>query len=206
MTKSESKYFNTALRFHAALLSLLERKPFEYITVSEVCKQAGVNRSTFYLHYENTRDLLEETTTHMLEQFVSYFPQDTRDIAHRFRDCDLQELNFISEAYLHPYLSYMKENRRVFAAVLSQTAAFDTNSIFQRLFDHILDPILDRFHYPENDRRYTILFYLNGLTAIIAEWLKDGCAKSPEELSAIIHSCIFGRDSSLLPTDREAQP
>ena len=205
MTKSESKYFNTALRFNEALLALLERKPFEYITVSEVCKQAGVNRSTFYLHYENTRDLLEETTTHMLEQFVSYFPQDTRDIAHRFRDCDLQELNFISEAYLHPYLSYMKENRRVFAAVLSQTAAFDTNSIFQRLFDHILDPILARFHYPENDRRYTILFYLNGLTAVIAEWLKDDCTKSLEEISSIIHSCIFGRDPSLLPINKEAQ-
>ena len=46
MNKSESKYFNTAVKFDKALLSLLEKKPFEYITVSELCVEAGVNRST----------------------------------------------------------------------------------------------------------------------------------------------------------------
>ena len=56
MNKSESKYFNTAVRFDKALLSLLETKPFEYITISEICEKAEVNRSTFYLHYENTSD------------------------------------------------------------------------------------------------------------------------------------------------------
>ena len=35
-----------------ALLILLEKKNYEYITVKEICEKAGVNRSTFYLHYE----------------------------------------------------------------------------------------------------------------------------------------------------------
>ena len=61
MNRSESKYFNTALRMDEALAALLEKKDFEYITVKEICDAAGVNRSTFYLHYENTRDLLDET-------------------------------------------------------------------------------------------------------------------------------------------------
>lgn len=52
MNKSESKYFNTALLMDAALLTLLEGKDLEYITVKEICEKAGVNRSTFYLHYE----------------------------------------------------------------------------------------------------------------------------------------------------------
>jgi hypothetical protein len=52
MNKSESKYFNTATKMDLALISLLKKKPFEYITVTEICKAAGVNRSTFYLHYE----------------------------------------------------------------------------------------------------------------------------------------------------------
>ena len=47
MNKSESKYFNTAIKFDKALLSLLEKKPFEYITISEICEKAEVNRSTF---------------------------------------------------------------------------------------------------------------------------------------------------------------
>ena len=61
MNRSESKYFNTALRMDEALAALLEKKDFEYITVKEICDAAGVNRSTFYLHYENTRDMLDET-------------------------------------------------------------------------------------------------------------------------------------------------
>lgn len=36
-----------------AFISLLEHKDFEYITVKDICSAAGVNRSTFYLHYEN---------------------------------------------------------------------------------------------------------------------------------------------------------
>ena len=52
-------------------MEILKTKSFEYITVSEICKKAGVNRSTFYLHYENTRDLLEETIRNMTNDFIS---------------------------------------------------------------------------------------------------------------------------------------
>ena len=36
------------------------------------------------------------------------------------------------------------------------------------------------------------MFYLNGLNAIILEWLKNNCNKSIEEISQIIYECIFG--------------
>ena len=194
MNKSESKYFNTAVKFDKALLSLLEKKPFEYITISEICEKAGVNRSTFYLHYENTRDLLKETISHILDSFTSYFDIDTENIALRFENCDLQELNYINEKYLHPYLLFIKENRRVFFAVLSQPTTFDSNIIFQRLFDNIFNPILDRFHYPRDEQNYVMMFYLNGITAIITEWLKEDCKKSIEEITNIIRYCVFGRE------------
>ncbi len=59
--KSENKYFNTAILMDEALISLLEIKAYEFISIKEVCEKAGVNRSTFYLHYENMSDLLAET-------------------------------------------------------------------------------------------------------------------------------------------------
>ena len=62
MNKSESKYFNTALAMDNALIALLEVKDLEYITVKEICEKAGVNRSTFYLHYETIADLVNEAT------------------------------------------------------------------------------------------------------------------------------------------------
>ena len=65
MNKSESKYFNTALRMDEALIALLEKKDLEYITVKEICEKAGVNRSTFYLHYESIADLVNEAMERM---------------------------------------------------------------------------------------------------------------------------------------------
>jgi len=197
LNKSESKYFNTAVRFDQALLALLEKKPFEYITISEICAQAGVNRSTFYLHYENICDLLHETSKYVLDGFSSCFPVDSRQIVSKFAECELRDLNFINERYLRPYLTYIRENRRVFAAVLAHPSAFEIESIFQRLFDNIFNPILERFHYPDAERKYVMLFYLNGITAIISEWVMEGCDRGIDDVSAIISHCIFGWDGRM---------
>lgn len=189
MNKSESKYFNTAVRFDCALISLLEKKSFEYITVSEICAEAGVNRSTFYLHYENTCDLLDEATRYVMDKFISYFPVG----APNYSDCDPKKLNFISKEYLEPYLTFIKENKHLFSSVLSNPSTFKFENIFEKLFNNIFDPILGRFSYPQSERKYVMMFYLNGITAIIAEWLKDDCKKSIDEISEIIRYCIFGR-------------
>ena len=80
MNKSESKYFNTAEKMDKAFISLLCEKDFEYITIKEICKAAGVNRSTFYLHYDNTRDLLSESLDYVISQFLSYYEVETDDL------------------------------------------------------------------------------------------------------------------------------
>lgn len=54
MNKSQSKYFNTACLMDEALLSLLQKKDYTYITVKEICEKAGVNRSTFYPGFSET--------------------------------------------------------------------------------------------------------------------------------------------------------
>ena len=76
MNKSESKYYNTALLMDEALLSLLENKEYEFITVTEICEKAGVNRSTFYLHYQNIDDLLYETIEMINKRFKLAFDNE----------------------------------------------------------------------------------------------------------------------------------
>lgn len=194
LNKSESKYFHTAVRFDEALLALLEKKSFEYLTVSEICKAAGVNRSTFYLHYENLSDLLNETSVYVLGKFFDCFPEDRQQILSELDRCDVSELNFITDTYLHPYLEYIRENRRIFTTVLSHPTAFEFDAIFQRMFDHVFQPIMERYRCPKDEQRFMILFYLNGVMAIVAQWLADDCRKDIDAISKIVRRCIFGSE------------
>ena len=50
-----------------AFLILLEKKDYDYITIKEICEKAGVNRSTFYLHYETLDDLLKESLSYIFK-------------------------------------------------------------------------------------------------------------------------------------------
>lgn len=192
MKKSESKYFNTAVKMDLALISLLKKKSFEYITVKELCDVAGVNRSTFYLHYETIGDLLVETANYLIDGFVSYFDVDSIDFVRNIPKREPGELNFISDRYLTPYLTYIKENKEVFATALLNGKFFEFEKVYDRMFEHIFNPILEKFHYPDGDRKYVIKYYLNGITAIVSEWLKDGCQKPISDVSRIIDECIFG--------------
>ena len=112
MNKSESKYFNTAIKMDLALISLLKTKPLDYITVSEICSTAKVNRSTFYLHYDNIGDLLNETTKYLFDSFQSYYNIDVNKFVRNIKSLEANELNFICEKYLTPYLTFIKETKR----------------------------------------------------------------------------------------------
>ena len=111
MNKSESKYFNTALRMDEALIALLEKKDLEYITVKEICHQAGVNRSTFYLHYESIAELLDETMEMINQRFLSYFPREEEAVLGDLEHQELNDLVFVTQEYLLPYHRFIQDNK-----------------------------------------------------------------------------------------------
>ena len=193
MNKSESKYFHTARKMDLALMELLEKKEFEYITIKEICAKAGVNRSTFYLHYENTRDLLTEAVEQMLMDFREYFPQDQELVIAHVDRCPTEELLFITPEYLTPYLTYVREHKKLIRTALRHATAMDLDQVFDRMFRHVFDPILARFDAPEGQRHYMMAFYLNGINAIITKWLETECEAPVEEIMAIITTCVIGR-------------
>ncbi|MBQ3128348.1 MAG: TetR/AcrR family transcriptional regulator [Clostridia bacterium] len=197
MTKSESKYFNTAQKMDNALLELLEKKDFEYITIKEICKKADVSRSTFYLHYQNTRDLLDETARYILDGFMDYFTDEKKLITGGFSDCSLSELNFMTEKYLMPFLQYFRENKRLFKTMMSNSVSFDFNGIYERLFKYVFNPVLSRFDFPEKERHYVMRFYLSGIFAVIMQWVEENCEKSDEDIAGIITTCVLGKNKEL---------
>ena len=192
MNKNESKYFNTAIRMDEALITLLEKKDFEYITIKEICDTAGVNRSTFYLHYENTSDLLKETTRYIIDKHLAYYEIDQKRISLQFETCKREELLFITDEYLVPYLKFIKDNQRLFKVSIKQFNSFNMNEVYGRMFEHIFNPILERFHVPEKERAYVMKFYLTGVYAIVMEWLDKNCSDDIKTVTRVIIDCVMG--------------
>ena len=193
MNRSESKYFATAARMDVAFLTLLEKKDFAYITVKEICEAAGVNRSTFYLHYETMVDLLSESVSHMNEQFLTYMKKDPQTFVTKLRDCPLDELYLITPEYLTPYLGYIEQHKRLFRTATENAAVLGMDKSYDRMFRHVFTPILDRYGIPQQDRRYIMAFYIQGLMAIISEWLRNDCADSIAYVVDMIQRCVKRR-------------
>ena len=190
MNKNESKYFNTAAKMDQAFLELLENKDFSYITVKEICAKAGVNRSTFYLHYETVEDLLSESVEYMNEQFLSHMKQDTEVFMTRIKECPVEQLYLVTPKYLKPYLSYIQEHKRIFYTAITKASTLRLDDSYNRMFRHVFTPILDRYQVPVEDRRYMMAFYIQGMMAIITAWLKDDCKDSMEHIMAVIQRCV----------------
>lgn len=193
MNKSESKYFNTAVKMDKAFLDLLAEKDFEYITVKDICKRAGVNRSTFYLHYDTVADLLDESVEYMSSDFLKYFSEN--DIGSKINNSPLDELIFIKPDYIIPYLSYIKDNKKLFQTAVLHSGTLQLDKNYKKLFEYVFSPILTRFDVPENERHYTMAFYINGIIALIMEWLKRDCRESIEDIADIIIRNIKSTES-----------
>lgn len=193
MNRSESKYFATAAKMDQAFLTLLGKKDFAYITVKEICEAAGVNRSTFYLHYETIGDLLSESVEYMNEHFLAYMKKDQAAFTDKLRHCSMEELYLVTPEYLTTYLNYIKEYQRLFRTALENPVALRLENSYAGLEKHVLRPILERYGVPEQDRSYMMTFYIHGLMAIITEWLKKGCDDPVERIIDVMQRCVKSR-------------
>ena len=191
MNNLKSKYFITASRMDEALIECLAKKDFEYITVKEICEKAGVNRSTFYLHYETIADLLNECVEYTNNKCFQRYSSELADIKKRLTSEYPEDLIFISPEYLRPYFEFVRENKRLFKVALSHPASLNTEGTFRQLFANVFSPILERFHFAEQDKSYIIMFYIGGLMAIVKEWIGNDCADSIEQIVGVCMNCII---------------
>ena len=186
MNKNESKYFNTALLMDEALLQLLEKKDFAFISVKEICQKAGVNRSTFYLHYENTNELLEETIELLNEKFVSSFPKELI--------VNAKNRILTSPDFLIPYLKFVKENKRAYKLIHQKPELFSTDKAFRKMYKDIFDPALDTFNVDEKEKKYVFEFYTKGSLAIIQKWVEEDCKDDIDFVVSLIAKHTFANE------------
>ena len=179
-----------------ALIRLLEVKDYEYITVKEICEKAGVNRSTFYLHYETVNDLLSECLENIKKRFFDSFAKKPNDFIGSIGTVPLDDLVLIRSDYLRPYLTFFKENQTLFRAVYKNPSCMQTEAQYSGISDFVLRPIMKRFHIPETEQKYQIAFFVNGSMAIVREWINGGCKESVEEIETVMLHCIRPNNKS----------
>ncbi len=193
MNKSESKYFNTAVKMDEAFLTLLHKKEFEFITVKEICALAKVNRSTFYLHYETINDLLLETVEYINGKFSSYFNDlEMIDIT-KIQSLPEEELHLVQSKYLTPWLNFIFENRKLFMTCLKKYSVLQMNKNYEYIYDYVVTPVFERHKIAKENREYIFRFYIEGIMAIIKQWIINGCSRSIEDISNLIVSCVYAK-------------
>lgn len=184
MNKQESKYFNTASYMDEALLSLLEKKEYEFITVKEICQKAGVNRSTFYLHYENVDDLLEETVRYVSDKFALSFDEINNK-------ANLEKEILTREKFLKPYLSFIKENKKIYKLMHDKPHLFNLENISKSLYENVFNFALNNYEVKEEEKKYIFSFYTQGVIGVINAWLKGDCKDEIDFIIKIIERNTF---------------
>lgn len=66
--KSDRRILKTKRNLRQSLIELMKTKPFEKITIREICDYADVNRNTFYYHYDCTQALLDEILSTLFDE------------------------------------------------------------------------------------------------------------------------------------------
>lgn len=186
MNKSESKYFNTALLMDEALLLLLENKEYELITVKEICEKAGVNRSTFYLHYENIDDLLYETIELINKRFKLAFNNEVIEP----NNLNTDDLFLIDDNHIIPYLKFIKENKKIYKLINNNPFVFRKQETFESMYNDLFRVILDKYGVPDDEKEYVFSFFGFGLSAIIQKWIEKDCEDEIQKIADIMKKVI----------------
>lgn len=207
MMQRNSRYFETAELMDEAFLDLLEERDVELITVKDVCTRAGVSRSTFYLHYESFADLIEESVQLVFGRFRETFGQEAeRDVFARLASVRQTELYLVVPEYLMPYFEFIRENHKLFSALVRNSGAMGMHSAYAKMEQHLIAPILDRYCVPDRERRYLMRFYLDGLMAILDEWIRGGCEDPADEIASIMQRCCMSTDRVTLLSHNACSP
>ena len=171
-TKGNQRYQDTRKRIEAVVQDLLQTKKLQEITVSEVCRLAGIHRTTFYGHFLDIYDCMEklirEMYTEMMEHFVA------------------EENVTLSEGFLWLF-EFVKEHRGLFLRFIEIRQESPTFQGLPTFLERHMEKLVLQFGYiSKEELLYHQEFFSAGLLAMIRRWLLCGCVESPEEMCRIL--------------------
>jgi len=179
--KADRRIKYTKMMLKNGIIALLEEYPISKITVKKLCETADINRSTFYAHYSDTQDLLQQLEQEVSQALIEHISQHT-----------FTEKTKETEQVLNVMLEYIGDNSDLFKVLLGENG----NSSFQKDIMRITQQksIADLYNDKNIDARtseYIQCFLLSGSLSIIEEWLQDGMVEAPQEISELIVKLLY---------------
>ncbi|MBP0725071.1 TetR/AcrR family transcriptional regulator [Bacillus sp. RG28] len=181
----------TRLLLQEALLSLMSDKEFDAITVQDITKQAGVNRATFYAHYEDKYHMIRQICRDMLQQLVqaTKFLEPSNNVPP-------EEMAY--QSFLHLF-EHIEENNYFYKVLLSRKGS----TIFiNRMYTLLQESYEKAIHYLQPNHlnikvaNDLLTSYITGATmSTIKNWLEKDMPYTPryiaEQLLYLAKNGIF---------------
>ena len=168
--KNNLRYKVSSEKIETAFLTLILNHKYEDITTSQICKQAGVNRSTFYCHYNDINDLIIKIENKFAKGMASIFNYGERQN---------------HEAFVEMF-TFVKDNKYFYKAFLNipyATLAETTTKI------DVLKHIGENTKIDKSNPMaifYRASFFGAGIKEMCRLWLQFDCKESPEEMAQLL--------------------
>ena len=158
------------------LISLLKTKRIQDITVRELTEMADLNRGTFYLHYKDVFDLLEQTETELLGKLNSVIQK------HRAEELLDRPFNIFHEVYTLVY-----ENASLVEILLGENGDLNfLNRMKQIMRDKCLHDWMEVVRTESTavfDAYFA--FIVSGCLGLVQHWLKTGLKETPVQMARL---------------------
>lgn len=163
------------------LLELIRQKPVAKVTIKEICELADLNRSTFYAHYVDQYDLMEQTEQEIMEDLQAY--------VHEHADLSRADEYLVIEKILE----YLLKNKEVFIALLNGNGSKEfPNRLADMVRRYSVNKWLKNGALQPDDAEYLYTFAEAGGSGLMIKWVNDGYKKPPAEMAALIIRIIKG--------------
>lgn len=162
--KNNKRRKNSQDKIEKAFIELLQTHEIKEITISDLIKNTGLNRSTFYANYIDIFDLADKTREKLEQEFTDLF-------------ADYDYFNENRGAL--KMFTHIKENQIFYKTYFK--LCYDDKHLVS-IYDH---ERAEKEHI-DSHLKYHIEFFRNGLNAIIKLWLSNGCQESPEEMAEVL--------------------
>lgn len=187
--KQDRRIRRTRKLLKESLIDLMQEKEFMNISVREITDRADLNRGTFYLHYQDTRHLLQEIEDETLEEF--------RKMLNHYKESPQKQSLM---PMLIPLIDYAGDNAHICRILFENSAAIDFLIRLKQEIHQCGDEIIQEL-FPDTDdtvMTYFFEFVTAGLIGLMKKWLDSDQALPREQLAEIADQAILGTAHQLL--------